>query len=411
MQEVPLELLYPSLRGRKIDKGAVRELAASIDRNGLLNPITVRRWRTQRGVETVDAFQIIAGAHRWRAFRLLERETIPAFVVDLDELHAELAGIDENLCRNDLTPAERATATTRRKAIYLVLHPETKNGTNQHTRGLAESANPGERFTRATAKSIGKSETTVKLDARRGEALGADADLVARTSLDKGEELDALARMSPAKRAPLIARARAGEKVSARVESKKASREAREVALGQKQRALPDKRYGVILADPEWRFEPWSRASGMDRSADNHYPTSPTDVIASRPVASIAARDCVLFLWATVPMLPAALEVMTAWGFAYRSHVAWVKDRVGAGYWFRNAHELLLVGARGEPIAPAPGTQWKSALVAPVAGHSRKPEIFLELIEAYFPSLPRIELNRRGPPRPNWDSWGLEATQ
>jgi hypothetical protein len=38
---------------------------------------------------------------------------------------------------------------------------------------------------------------------------------------------------------------------------------------------LAAKRYGVILVDPEWRFEPWSREIGMDRAADNHYPTRP----------------------------------------------------------------------------------------------------------------------------------------
>ncbi len=44
-----------------------------------------------------------------------------------------------------------------------------------------------------------------------------------------------------------------------------------------------------------------------------------------------------------------------------------------------------------------------------MGGHSEKPEISLELIEAYFPTLPKIELNRRGQARPGWDAWGLEA--
>ena len=64
-----------------------------------------------------------------------------------------------------------------------------------------------------------------------------------------------------------------------------------------------------------------------------------------------------LFLWATAPMLPQALEVMAAWGFKYKSHMVWVKDRTGTGYWFRNAHELLLVGTKGRIPAPAPGMQ------------------------------------------------------
>ncbi len=49
--------------------------------------------------------------------------------------------------------------------------------------------------------------------------------------------------------------------------------------------------------------------------------------IKALDVASIAAPDCVLFLWATAPMLPEALEVMAAWGFEYRTNFVWAKDR------------------------------------------------------------------------------------
>lgn len=197
-----------------------------------------------------------------------------------------------------------------------------------------------------------------------------------------------------------------------------------EKSLSGKIMALPRQKFGVILADPEWRFEPWSRATGMDRSADNHYPTSCTEVIASRDVASIAADDCVLFLWATVPMLPQALLVMGAWGFDYRSHCIWSKRRdgsefgtavsvpaVGTGYWFRNCHELLLVGVKGKIPAPAPGSQEISIIEGHIREHSRKPDYFLEIIERLFPTLPKIELNRRGPPRPNWAAWGNETSE
>lgn len=194
-----------------------------------------------------------------------------------------------------------------------------------------------------------------------------------------------------------------------RAEEKKERRQERETDLGARQSALPTSKFGVILADPEWRFEPWSRETGMDRAADNHYPTSVTETIAERDVASIAADDCVLFLWATAPMLPQALTVMAAWGFDYRSQVVWSKDRIGTGYWFRNKHELLLVGVRGDIPAPAPGTQFPSLIDAAVGAHSAKPEAFLEMIEAYFPSLPKIELNRRGAPRSGWAAWGYEA--
>lgn len=193
-------------------------------------------------------------------------------------------------------------------------------------------------------------------------------------------------------------------------DKKKEQRQEREAALGRKQIALPEKRFGVILADPEWRFETYSAETGMDRAADNHYPTSPLDVIKSRPVADIAADDCALLLWATVPMLPQAIEVMAAWGFLYKSHAIWMKDQIGTGYWFRNQHELLLLGTRGKIPAPAMGDQFRSALAHPVGEHSAKPPFAHEIAEAYWPSLPKIELNARLR-RPGWDAWGLEAPE
>jgi N6-adenosine-specific RNA methylase IME4 len=203
-------------------------------------------------------------------------------------------------------------------------------------------------------------------------------------------------------------RAKEAKLANPKLRAKQERRATRERELAGKILALPTTRFGLIVADPEWRFEPWSRATGMDRAADNHYPTSVTEVIAARDVASITADDCVLYLWATAPMLPQALMVMGAWGFDYRSQVIWSKDRTGTGYWFRNKHEILLVGVRGKIPAPAPGTQFESVITAPVGEHSRKPDAFLAMIERLYPSLPKIELNARRA-REGWHSWGWEA--
>lgn len=191
-------------------------------------------------------------------------------------------------------------------------------------------------------------------------------------------------------------------------DEKKDRRTVKEAELGARQLALPDRKFGVILADPEWPFEVWSEDTGQDRAAKNHYPTSPIEEIMARPVASIAADDAVLLLWATAPKLPDALRVMEAWGFAYVTHAIWVKDRIGTGYWFRNNHEILLLGKRGDPPKPADGTQWHSALAAPRGAHSEKPDWQYHIAETYFPTLPKIELNARRA-RPGWDAWGLEA--
>jgi N6-adenosine-specific RNA methylase IME4 len=101
---------------------------------------------------------------------------------------------------------------------------------------------------------------------------------------------------------------------------------------------------------------------------------------------------------------------MAARGFKYKSHFAWIKDKIGTGYWNRNKHELLLVGTRGDVPAPAMGTQFDSAIEAPVGVHSEKPDFAYAIVERHFPNLPKIELNARGAiARPGWDVWGMEA--
>jgi N6-adenosine-specific RNA methylase IME4 len=194
-----------------------------------------------------------------------------------------------------------------------------------------------------------------------------------------------------------------------RTESKKRARAEKEQALAARQLALPDKRYGVIVADPAWAFQTYSD-KGKDRSAENHYACQSVQAICALPVSTIAAKDCVLFLWTTAPFLEQALTVVVAWGFKYKSNVVWAKiGNAATGFWTRGPHEHLLIATRGAIPAPAPGTQWDSLLEAPKGRHSVKLTRALEMIESYFPNLPKIELHRRGPARQGWDSWGLEA--
>ena len=194
-----------------------------------------------------------------------------------------------------------------------------------------------------------------------------------------------------------------------KTEDKRARREERLESLMATAKGLPDRKFNVIYADPPWHFEPYSSESGMDRAADNHYPTMGTEAICAMDIAKIAAKDCVLFLWATVPMLKDAFDVMLAWGFVYKSHCIWNKDEVGTGYWFRNKHELLLVGVKGKIPAPLPGSQSASVIDAPVKDHSRKPIIFRAMIEALFQGLPKIELFARTPAAGWGEQWGFEA--
>jgi N6-adenosine-specific RNA methylase IME4 len=201
---------------------------------------------------------------------------------------------------------------------------------------------------------------------------------------------------------------RAKKKRLATGAEKRERREARMRAMNERALADREQRYGVIYADPPWQFEPRSRITGMDRAADNHYPTMTLDEIKALDVP--AAPDCALFLWSTAPMRKQAMEVMEAWGFEHRSEIVWVKDRVGTGYWFRNKHETLLLGVRGDVPAPVPGTQLPSVIEAPVGQHSQKPEVFAAGIERMFPDVLKLEMFARTA-RPGWDVWGNEAPQ
>lgn len=165
--------------------------------------------------------------------------------------------------------------------------------------------------------------------------------------------------------------------------------------------------FSVIYADPPWKFASNSAAK-PGRNAMRHYPTMPTAEICALHVP--AAKDAVLLLWATSPMLPQALGVMAAWGFKYKSQAVWVKSRIATGYWARNRHELVLIGTRGRIPCPKPTLFPDSVIEAPTREHSRKPTEVYERIEAAFPDLSKLEMFARSQ-REGWAVFGNETNK
>ena len=165
------------------------------------------------------------------------------------------------------------------------------------------------------------------------------------------------------------------------------------------------KKYSIIYADPPWRFRTYSR-KGMGRSADRHYPTMSIDQIKALPVESIAADDCALFLWATFPNLQDAFEVITAWGFTFRTVAfVWVKQNRrsdglfwGMGYWTRSNAEICIMASAGV----------HQVVISHIEEHSKKPAEIRERIVALMGDLPRVELFARQE-APGWDVWGNEV--
>lgn len=168
---------------------------------------------------------------------------------------------------------------------------------------------------------------------------------------------------------------------------------------------LPDRRFPILLVDPPWRYDYTETDS---RAIENQYPTMSLADLCTFKVRDIAAKDAVLFLWATSPKLVEALQVISAWGFEYRTSMVWVKDKIGMGYYVRSQHELLLIAKRGELPMPEPAARPSSVLTASRGKHSEKPEQIYALIETMYPTLPRIELFARGR-RDGWTAWGNQA--
>lgn len=92
-----------------------------------------------------------------------------------------------------------------------------------------------------------------------------------------------------------------------------------------------EKKYGIIYADPPWRYEQRSIQGG----AEKHYPTMSLEEICALPVAELADKDSALFLWTTFPKLKESFRVMDAWGFTYRTLAfLWLKQNRKADSWF-----------------------------------------------------------------------------
>jgi ParB-like chromosome segregation protein Spo0J len=205
IQEIAISRVFMRKDARKIDEVAVRRLVDSIGELGIINPLRVRAAvRMVNGVEG-EAYETIAGNHRLKAAIKAGLETVPCIVVDDDDLRAELAMIDENLMRAELSAADRAEQTARRKAIYEELHPETKHGGDRKTDQVANLATPN--FVKETASCVGKSERVIQRDAERGEKISEEAlRLVKGTRLDKGKDLDDLKKVPREKQVAWVER-------------------------------------------------------------------------------------------------------------------------------------------------------------------------------------------------------------
>jgi N6-adenosine-specific RNA methylase IME4 len=419
----PLANLFPLIEGGEFDA-----LVADIKANGQHEEIVV-----------FDGM-LLDGRNRYRA--CLAAGIEPRALAFRPDVHGDPLAfvISRNLKRRHLNDSQRAMVAARLESY--------RHGDNQYSEG---DANLHVRRVEA-AKQLGVSSRSVASAAVvRDRAVPQVVQAVDRGKLSISQAAIA-ARLASGQQERIAAEAEAGRANVARTVIKQAAREVRERELGDKiaagNLALPQQRFGVIVADPQWGRTVYSEETGMDRHAGNHYPTAngteetQDDPIKALPVAGLAAPDCVLGLWCTDPHR--GVDVMRAWDFAPKSYFVWCKDVIeieipadvrvalgigdgrilqvvgapGTGFWNRDRDEIMLIGTRGHPVCPAPGTQGESVWFARrgehaasrADSHSDKPDCSLEWFERHWPNTPKIELHaRRG--RAGWHTWGLEAPQ
>lgn len=179
-------------------------------------------------------------------------------------------------------------------------------------------------------------------------------------------------------------------------------------------------RYQAILADPPWKYAMWEGSDAANGVATAHYQTAAVDDLGLLPVADLAAKNCVLFIWITWPLLPDCLDLISRWGFTYKTCAfSWMKADasqldllrddmtayMGLGMWTRANSEVCLLATREKPKRL--NADVRQGIIAPRREHSRKPDGVHERIERLVAG-PYVELFARQQ-RPGWDCWGNET--
>jgi len=187
------------------------------------------------------------------------------------------------------------------------------------------------------------------------------------------------------------------------------------MALTSKFPPLPDKKYGIIYADPPWDYKGQKQhagsGSGDTGGAANHYGTIKLNDLKNLEINKISEDNCLLFMWSTNPHLNQAIELGKSWGFNWATVAfVWDKVRVNPGFYTMSQCELCLVFKHGKIPTPRGSRNERQYIKSERTKHSEKPGEVRERISKMFPYLRKLELFARRDKSENWDVWGDEVT-
>ena len=368
----PAAELFPMIEGAEFSR-----LLADIEANGQQEPITV----TTEG-------ELLDGRNRLRACEQLKIEPQKRVYEGADPVGYV---VSLNLHRRHLNESQRAMVAAKLANMSEGRPSETASIDAVSQDAAGDMLNVGRASVQRAAKV--REEGTPELIAAVEQGKIAVSQAAQIASRDEDEQR------------AIVAKVEAGEKPVAAV------RAVQREGLGGRVAAMPEGKHRVIYADPPWKYgdERTALAGYSGSAAADHYPTMPTPDICALPVRDLSDADSVLFMWATFPLLPDAIEVVRAWGFTYKTAFVWDKDRPNMGNYHNASAELLIVATRGSCTPEIDKRADQVQVVKREGRHSEKPEHFRQLIDELYPTGPRIELFRRGAVPAGWLTWGNEA--
>lgn len=172
--------------------------------------------------------------------------------------------------------------------------------------------------------------------------------------------------------------------------------------------------FGTIMLDPPWRFKNRTGKVAPEHRRLARYKTLSVNELAQLPIGEIAQSKSHLYLWCPNALLAEGLQLLSAWGFEYKTNLVWYKvrkdggpDGRGVGFYFRNVTEMVLFGVKGKLRTLPPGRSQTNIMVQRKREHSKKPPLLYDIIESCSPG-PYLELFARNR-RSGWYSWGNEV--
>lgn len=185
-----------------------------------------------------------------------------------------------------------------------------------------------------------------------------------------------------------------------------AVRAVRNVSIVSDAPAVPTGKYRTIVVDPPWPMKKIERKAAI-RQGDVEYATMSVDAIAEMPVPAHTASHC--YLWTTQRFLPDAFTILEGWGFDYLVTMVWHKAGGFQPFDLPQYNcEFILLGRRGG--LPFLDTKdFKCCFQAKRREHSRKPDVFYELVNRVSPA-PRLDMFAREQ-RDGFEVWGNQTDQ